>query len=102
MDISLTSKASAVGGTDYNIGMNIPNGDAVMYGTSCGLDQICIQRNCVDVSDLFVTSCTEEMRTHNRICNKHNFHCDYGYSLPLCFKSGYRGSIDSGPPLGNK
>ncbi|XP_055969858.1 disintegrin and metalloproteinase domain-containing protein 21-like [Sorex fumeus] len=85
-------------GTDYHIGMSIPDIGAVTDGTLCGLDQICIQRKCVDISVLDLTTCTAEICTNNGICNnKHNCHCDYGFSPPFCSEPGYGGSIDSGP-----
>ncbi|XP_062824148.1 disintegrin and metalloproteinase domain-containing protein 20-like [Anolis carolinensis] len=84
--------------TDYHGGMRIADIGAVRDGTPCGMDRMCIDRQCLDVSllkyDCNVTEC------HNRgICNtQKHCHCDYGWDPPNCENKGYGGSIDSGPP----
>nr|XP_028580854.1 disintegrin and metalloproteinase domain-containing protein 20-like [Podarcis muralis] len=85
-------------GTDYHIGMEIPDIGAVRDGTPCGKRMMCINGECKSVSllkyDCNVTKC------HNRgRCNTYKHcHCDYGWAPPDCLNEGYGGSIDSGPP----
>ncbi|KAJ6667261.1 hypothetical protein lerEdw1_017239 [Lerista edwardsae] len=85
-------------GTDYHSGIEQADIGAVRDGTSCGTDLMCINGECTSVS-LFKYDCNATT-CHNRgRCNnlKH-CHCDYGWAPPDCLKTGYGGSIDSGPP----
>ncbi|KAJ7344757.1 hypothetical protein JRQ81_000707 [Phrynocephalus forsythii] len=85
-------------GVDYHSGVKIADFGAVIDGTPCGQDMMCINGDCVNVSlleyDCNITKC------HNRgICNTHKHcHCDCGWAPPDCLYKGYGGSIDSGPP----
>ncbi|KAJ6667233.1 hypothetical protein lerEdw1_017211 [Lerista edwardsae] len=87
-------------GMDYHSGMNLTDPGAVKDGTPCGLDMLCINRACTNVSllqyDCNVTKCHHRGRCNNL---KH-CHCDYGWAPPDCQHEGYGGSIDSGPPPG--
>ncbi|XP_020644174.3 disintegrin and metalloproteinase domain-containing protein 20 [Pogona vitticeps] len=85
-------------GTDYHSGVEIPDIGAVIDGTPCGKDRMCINGECVNVSflkyDCNLTKCS-----NRGICNTHKHcHCDCGWAPPDCFDKGYGGSIDSGPP----
>ncbi|XP_058018030.1 disintegrin and metalloproteinase domain-containing protein 20-like [Ahaetulla prasina] len=84
-------------GTDYHTGMKVNDIGAVIDGTPCGNNMMCIEGSCLNVSilkyDCNVTMC------HNRgVCNtlKH-CHCDVGWAPPDCRNTGSGGSIDSGP-----
>ncbi|NWX81910.1 ADA20 protein, partial [Nothoprocta pentlandii] len=85
-------------GIDYHVGMPMGDMGAVDDGTPCGIDRLCINRTCTNVTvlnyDCNVTKC------HNRgVCNnRKNCHCEYGWAPPFCELEGLGGSIDSGPP----
>ncbi|XP_058018017.1 disintegrin and metalloproteinase domain-containing protein 20-like [Ahaetulla prasina] len=85
-------------GTDYHTGMKVNDIGAVIDGTPCGNNMLCIEGSCLNVS-ILEYDCNVKM-CHNRgICNtlKH-CHCDVGWSPPDCRNTGDGGSIDSGPP----
>ncbi|KAJ6644676.1 hypothetical protein lerEdw1_013663 [Lerista edwardsae] len=85
-------------GMEYHSGMNLTDLGAVKDGTPCGLDMMCINRACTNVS-LLQYDCNMTQCHHRGRCNnlKH-CHCDYGWAPPDCQHEGYGGSIDSGPP----
>ncbi|XP_016853749.1 disintegrin and metalloproteinase domain-containing protein 21 [Anolis carolinensis] len=84
-------------GTDYHSGLKIADIGAVIDGTPCGKDMMCISGQCMNVSflnyDCYASKCLNRGVCNNR---KH-CHCDYGWSPPDCLNKGYGGSIDSGP-----
>nr|XP_019588638.1 PREDICTED: disintegrin and metalloproteinase domain-containing protein 20-like [Rhinolophus sinicus] len=85
-------------GTDYHLGMNIPDIGEVKDGTECGAEHICIQRKCVPRS-LLASDCSSETCNLKGVCNnRHHCHCDYEWDPPNCLQDGNGGSIDSGPP----
>ncbi|XP_062974508.1 disintegrin and metalloproteinase domain-containing protein 21-like [Elgaria multicarinata webbii] len=87
---------------DYHSGMEIADIGAVIDGTPCGTDMMCIKRKCVSVSllkyDCDVTKCHNRGKCNNR---KH-CHCNYGWEPPDCLNRGYGGSIDSGPAFDHR
>ncbi|XP_028911005.1 disintegrin and metalloproteinase domain-containing protein 21-like [Ornithorhynchus anatinus] len=84
-------------GTDYHVGMGIPDVGDVKDGTACGPGGICVGRRCVGLATLRY-DCEAE-RCHSRgVCNsKRNCHCHFGWAPPHCATRGFGGSIDSGP-----
>ncbi|XP_055989326.1 disintegrin and metalloproteinase domain-containing protein 20-like [Sorex fumeus] len=82
-------------GTDYHLGMKIPDNGLVEDGTECGPNMFCLHQSCISLNN----SCSPEICHKNGICNnKENCHCNYGWAPPHCNVKGYGGSIDSGPP----
>ncbi|XP_036138159.1 disintegrin and metalloproteinase domain-containing protein 29-like [Molossus molossus] len=85
-------------GTDYHIGMTIPDIGAVKDGTECGEEHVCIHKKCVHISYLD-SNCSPTFCNQRGICNnKHHCHCNYLWDPPNCLIRGHGGSIDSGPP----
>nr|KAF6400226.1 hypothetical protein HJG63_000286 [Rousettus aegyptiacus] len=85
-------------GTDYHLGMTIPDIGEVKDGTACGKEHMCIQRKCVPMS-LLVSDCSPETCNMNGVCNnRHHCHCSSERDPPNCLEMGYGGSVDSGPP----
>ncbi|XP_046297095.1 disintegrin and metalloproteinase domain-containing protein 20-like [Marmota monax] len=87
-------------GTDYHLGMSIPDIGQVKEGTSCAPGKICISKKCasmVQPSEI----CQPETCNMRGVCNnKHHCHCNHEWSPPNCSNKGYGGSEDSGPPPG--
>ncbi|EHB15246.1 Disintegrin and metalloproteinase domain-containing protein 25 [Heterocephalus glaber] len=85
-------------GSDYHVGMTIPDIGDVKDGTECGNKTVCINRRCVPMP-LWTSDCSLETCNRSGICNnKNHCHCDYGWAPPDCMIEGYGGSVDSGPP----
>ncbi|XP_036894614.1 disintegrin and metalloproteinase domain-containing protein 30 [Sturnira hondurensis] len=88
-------------GTGYHLSMRpmgIPDTGAIIDGTSCGKNQICWNRTCVD-SSVLNFDCLPEKCNHRGFCNnRKNCHCRYGWAPPFCEDAGFGGSQDSGPP----
>ncbi|XP_007940526.2 disintegrin and metalloproteinase domain-containing protein 20-like [Orycteropus afer afer] len=85
-------------GTDYHLGMSIPDIGQVKEGTVCGLEKICIHKKCVHLSKL-PQDCQHETCNMRGVCNnKQHCHCDHGWAPPYCLTKGPGGSDDSGPP----
>ncbi|XP_010620089.1 disintegrin and metalloproteinase domain-containing protein 25 isoform X2 [Fukomys damarensis] len=85
-------------GTDYHVGMTMPDMGDVKDGTECGNKTMCINRRCVPMP-LWTSDCSVETCNMSGICNnKNHCHCDYGWDPPNCTIVGYGGSVDSGPP----
>ncbi|XP_058041049.1 disintegrin and metalloproteinase domain-containing protein 9-like [Ahaetulla prasina] len=85
-------------GTEFDLGEDVYDLGAVRDGTTCGTDQICLNRSCVDVAVLDF-DCDPSTCRYRGVCNSNrNCHCSYGWAPPLCTKPGFGGSIDSGPP----
>ncbi|XP_075860013.1 disintegrin and metalloproteinase domain-containing protein 20 [Microcebus murinus] len=88
-------------GTDYHLGMSIPDVGQVKDGTPCGPEKICINRKCASMVRLSPT-CKPETCNMRGVCNnKQHCHCDRGWAPPFCKDQGFGGSNDSGPPPGN-
>ncbi|XP_045304111.1 disintegrin and metalloproteinase domain-containing protein 20-like [Leopardus geoffroyi] len=90
-------------GTDYHVGMSIPDIGQVKDGTVCGQKKICIHKKCVNMT-YPPRSCQADETCHmNGVCNnKQHCHCNYGWAPPKCQHVGHGGSIDSGPPPQNQ
>ncbi|XP_037356738.1 disintegrin and metalloproteinase domain-containing protein 30-like [Talpa occidentalis] len=79
--------------------MGIPDVGVISDGTSCGKNQICINRTCVERWTALKTECSPEECNRRGFCNnKQHCHCMYGWAPPFCEQAGLGGSIDSGPP----
>ncbi|XP_051038181.1 disintegrin and metalloproteinase domain-containing protein 25 [Phodopus roborovskii] len=84
-------------GTDYHLGMTIPDIGRVKDGTDCGPEHVCIDRKCVNKS-IWVSDCSPETCNMKGVCNNlHHCHCNPGWDPPFCLTHGFGGSIDSGP-----
>ncbi|XP_012879221.1 PREDICTED: disintegrin and metalloproteinase domain-containing protein 29 [Dipodomys ordii] len=85
-------------GTDFHPGLKIPDIGAVKDGIECGVDHICIRRQCQHISVLD-SNCSPTSCNMRGICNnKHHCHCNYLWDPPNCASTGHGGSVDSGPP----
>ncbi|XP_021519007.1 disintegrin and metalloproteinase domain-containing protein 24-like, partial [Meriones unguiculatus] len=84
-------------GTDYHLGMNIPDLGDIKDGTHCGPEHVCINRECVKT--IWTSNCSPQTCNLQGVCNnKHHCHCNDGWSPPHCQVKGTGGSIDSGSP----
>ncbi|XP_047395356.1 disintegrin and metalloproteinase domain-containing protein 20-like [Sciurus carolinensis] len=84
-------------GTDYHLGMSIPDIGQVKDGTSCAPGKICIRKKCASIVQLPQT-CHPETCNMRGVCNnKQHCHCDRDWSPPDCKNKGNGGSEDSGP-----
>ncbi|XP_031247096.1 LOW QUALITY PROTEIN: disintegrin and metalloproteinase domain-containing protein 25-like [Mastomys coucha] len=89
-------------GTDYHFGMTIPDIGFVKDGTDCGPEHVCINKKCVNKS-MWLDQCSPKTCTLKGVCNNlHHCHCNHGWDPPRCLESGFGGSVDSGPPPGEK
>ncbi|KAM5178668.1 disintegrin and metalloproteinase domain-containing protein 20-like isoform 2-T2 [Callospermophilus lateralis] len=87
-------------GTDYHLGMSIPDIGQVKEGTSCAPGKICISKKCASIIQP-TEICQPETCNMRGVCNnKHHCHCNHEWSPPNCSNKGYGGSEDSGPPPG--
>ncbi|CAM4583574.1 disintegrin and metalloproteinase domain-containing protein 9-like isoform X2 [Lepidochelys kempii] len=84
--------------SDFDLGSDIPDPAQVQKGTACGKGKACVDFKCVNASELGY-NCDVMQKCNNRaVCNNNgNCHCNPGWAPPFCDKSGYGGSIDSGP-----
>ncbi|XP_045410665.1 disintegrin and metalloproteinase domain-containing protein 20 [Lemur catta] len=88
-------------GTDYHLGVSIPDVGQVKDGTTCGPEKICINRKCASMV-LPSPTCQPETCNMRGVCNnKQHCHCDSGWAPPYCKYKGVGGSVDSGPPPGH-
>uniref|UniRef100_A0A8C6CGW0 ADAM metallopeptidase domain 29 n=1 Tax=Moschus moschiferus TaxID=68415 RepID=A0A8C6CGW0_MOSMO len=87
-------------GTDYHLGMPIPDIGEVKDGTECGANHICINRKCT-LKPSFGSVCSAETCNMNGVCNnRQHCHCSSEWRPPRCQAQGAGGSVDSGPPPG--
>ncbi|XP_058511084.1 disintegrin and metalloproteinase domain-containing protein 20-like [Ochotona princeps] len=85
-------------GTDYHLGMSVPDIGEVKDGTVCDKDKICLNKRCVSRIRLSV-DCQRQHCNRRGVCNnKQHCHCHPGWAPPNCTVKGLGGSIDSGPP----
>ncbi|KAM4037708.1 disintegrin and metalloproteinase domain-containing protein 19 isoform 2-T2 [Anomaloglossus baeobatrachus] len=69
----------------------------VLSGTKCGVNQICFEGQCKNITFLQVDECARKCNG-NGICNNNqNCHCFPGWKPPYCNETGNGGSLDSGP-----
>ncbi|XP_006136151.2 disintegrin and metalloproteinase domain-containing protein 9-like isoform X1 [Pelodiscus sinensis] len=84
--------------SDFNLGSDIPDPAQVYKGTACGKGKACIDFKCVNASELGYNCDVMQKCNGRAVCNNNgNCHCNPGWAPPFCDKSGYGGSIDSGP-----
>uniref|UniRef100_A0A8C6KZD7 ADAM metallopeptidase domain 12 n=1 Tax=Nothobranchius furzeri TaxID=105023 RepID=A0A8C6KZD7_NOTFU len=81
-------------GTHVYLGDDMPDPGLVLAGTKCG---VCLNRQCQNVSVFGVHECSGKCNGRGVCNNKKNCHCEAHWSPPFCEKSGFGGSIDSGP-----
>ncbi|KAM7154732.1 disintegrin and metalloproteinase domain-containing protein 20-like [Molossus nigricans] len=85
-------------GTDYHLGMSIPDIGQVKEGTVCGPEKMCIHQKCVIMVHP-PQDCQSETCHMKGVCNnKQHCHCNNGWAPPYCKHKGNGGSKDSGPP----
>ncbi|ETE57272.1 Disintegrin and metalloproteinase domain-containing protein 21, partial [Ophiophagus hannah] len=76
--IYTSTRVNQCWGTDYHMGMNINDIEAVRDGTPCGSNMMCIEGSCVDVS-ILKYDCNDAMCHSREVCNTHRHcHCDVG------------------------
>ncbi|XP_009873097.1 PREDICTED: disintegrin and metalloproteinase domain-containing protein 9-like [Apaloderma vittatum] len=98
---SVVNNASGVlcWSSDFDLGSDIPDPAQVHDGTACGEKKACVDFECVDASHLGYSCDVKQKCNDNGVCNNNgNCHCDPGWAPPFCNRSGYGGSVDSGPP----
>ncbi|XP_029962818.1 disintegrin and metalloproteinase domain-containing protein 12 [Salarias fasciatus] len=84
-------------GTHVYLGDDMPDPGLVLAGTKCGDSMVCLNRQCQNVSVFGVLECSGKCNGRGVCNNKKNCHCEAHWSPPFCEKSGFGGSIDSGP-----
>nr|XP_015800337.2 disintegrin and metalloproteinase domain-containing protein 12 isoform X2 [Nothobranchius furzeri] len=84
-------------GTHVYLGDDMPDPGLVLAGTKCGANMVCLNRQCQNVSVFGVHECSGKCNGRGVCNNKKNCHCEAHWSPPFCEKSGFGGSIDSGP-----
>ncbi|KAM4636102.1 disintegrin and metalloproteinase domain-containing protein 9-like isoform 2-T2 [Discoglossus pictus] len=83
---------------DFNLGTDVPDPGLVHQGTACGDGKACVNNKCANASLLGYNCDVKTKCNDHGICNNNgNCHCNYGWAPPYCDRSGYGGSIDSGP-----
>ncbi|XP_060624575.2 disintegrin and metalloproteinase domain-containing protein 9-like [Anolis sagrei] len=84
--------------TAFDLGSDVPDPALVNRGTACSEGKACVDSKCVNAS-LLGYDCDVKKKCHDHaVCNnKGNCHCNPGWAPPFCDRSGYGGSIDSGP-----
>uniref|UniRef100_A0A8C8SH41 Uncharacterized protein n=1 Tax=Pelusios castaneus TaxID=367368 RepID=A0A8C8SH41_9SAUR len=84
--------------SDFNLGSDIPDPAQVHKGTVCGEGKACVDFKCVNATELGYNCDVIQKCNDRAVCNNNgNCHCNPGWAPPFCDKSGYGGSIDSGP-----
>ncbi|XP_072280211.1 disintegrin and metalloproteinase domain-containing protein 9-like [Pyxicephalus adspersus] len=83
---------------EFNLGPDVPDPSMVLEGTACGQGKACINYECVNATALGFNCDIKGKCNDHGVCNNNgNCHCNDGWAPPYCDKSGYGGSIDSGP-----
>ncbi|XP_063818198.1 disintegrin and metalloproteinase domain-containing protein 9-like [Pseudophryne corroboree] len=86
-------------GADFNLGSDVPDPALVHQGTACGEGMACVNYACVNATNLGFNCDIKGKCNNNGVCNNNgNCNCNDGWAPPYCDRSGYGGSIDSGPP----
>ncbi|NXQ91073.1 ADAM9 protein, partial [Nyctibius grandis] len=97
---SVVNNASGVlcWSSDFDLGSDVPDPAQVHDGTACGEKKACVDFECVDASHLGYICDVKQKCNDNGVCNNNgNCHCNSGWAPPFCNRSGYGGSVDSGP-----
>ncbi|XP_026988610.2 disintegrin and metalloproteinase domain-containing protein 12 [Tachysurus fulvidraco] len=84
-------------GTHVYLGDDMPDPGLVLTGTKCGNNMVCLNRQCQNISVFGVHECASKCSGRGVCNNKKNCHCEAHWAPPLCDKSGFGGSVDSGP-----
>uniref|UniRef100_A0A8D0CJ65 ADAM metallopeptidase domain 12 n=1 Tax=Scleropages formosus TaxID=113540 RepID=A0A8D0CJ65_SCLFO len=84
-------------GTHVYLGDDMPDPGLVLAGTKCGENMMCLNRRCQNVSVFGVHECSVKCSGRGVCNNNKNCHCEAHWSPPFCDKSGFGGSMDSGP-----
>ncbi|XP_064173580.1 disintegrin and metalloproteinase domain-containing protein 12-like isoform X1 [Anguilla rostrata] len=84
-------------GTHVYLGDDMPDPGLVLTGTKCSQGMMCLNRRCQNVSVFGVHECSVKCSGHGVCNNKKNCHCEAHWSPPFCDRSGFGGSVDSGP-----
>lgn len=85
-------------GVDFNLGTDVPDPGLVHQGTACGTDMACVNYQCVNATALGFNCDIKGKCSDHGVCdNTGNCYCNDGWAPPYCDKSGYGGSINSGP-----
>ncbi|KAM4702580.1 disintegrin and metalloproteinase domain-containing protein 9-like [Rhinophrynus dorsalis] len=83
---------------DFNLGTDVPDPGLVHPGTACASGKACVNNKCVNASELGFNCDIKNKCNDHGVCNNNgNCHCNDGWAPPYCDRSGYGGSIDSGP-----
>ncbi|XP_042252592.1 disintegrin and metalloproteinase domain-containing protein 9 isoform X1 [Thunnus maccoyii] len=85
---------------DFNLGTDVLDPAYVNPGSPCGKGKTCLDFKCVNASALLPNlDCHAETTCNSRgTCNDQGHcHCENGWAPPNCDRSGFGGSIDSGP-----
>uniref|UniRef100_A0A8C5I6S8 Disintegrin and metalloproteinase domain-containing protein 12-like n=1 Tax=Gouania willdenowi TaxID=441366 RepID=A0A8C5I6S8_GOUWI len=84
-------------GTHVYLGDDMPDPGLVMTGTKCGDGTMCLNRQCQNVSVFGVHDCSAKCSGRGVCNNNKNCHCEAHWAPPFCDKTGFGGSVDSGP-----
>ncbi|XP_061788037.1 disintegrin and metalloproteinase domain-containing protein 12-like [Nerophis lumbriciformis] len=84
-------------GTHVYLGDDMPDPGLVLTGTKCGNGMMCLNRQCQNVSVFGVHECAAKCNGRGVCNNNKNCHCEAHRAPPFCDKSGFGGSVDSGP-----
>ncbi|KAG9484622.1 hypothetical protein GDO78_007989 [Eleutherodactylus coqui] len=83
---------------DFNLGPDVPDPGLVHPGSPCAQGKACVNYKCQNASALGFTCDIKGKCNDHGVCNNNgNCHCNDGWGPPSCDRSGYGGSIDSGP-----
>ncbi|XP_022049875.1 disintegrin and metalloproteinase domain-containing protein 12 [Acanthochromis polyacanthus] len=84
-------------GTHVYLGDDMPDPGLVLTGTKCGDGMMCLNRQCQNVSVFGVHECAAKCSSRGVCNNNKNCHCEAHWAPPFCDKTGFGGSVDSGP-----
>ncbi|XP_062863969.1 disintegrin and metalloproteinase domain-containing protein 12 [Trichomycterus rosablanca] len=84
-------------GTHVYLGDDMPDPGLVLAGTKCAEGMMCLNRQCQNVSVFGVHECSGKCHGRGVCNNKKNCHCEAHWAPPFCERSGFGGSVDSGP-----
>uniref|UniRef100_A0A3B4ETE9 Disintegrin and metalloproteinase domain-containing protein 9-like n=1 Tax=Pundamilia nyererei TaxID=303518 RepID=A0A3B4ETE9_9CICH len=85
---------------DFNLGTDVLDPAYVNPGSPCATGKTCVNFQCVNASALLPNLICDAKTTCNGrgVCNNlGHCHCENGWGPPYCDRSGWGGSIDSGP-----
>ncbi|MEE6486572.1 hypothetical protein FKM82_014635 [Ascaphus truei] len=96
--ITYTEETFSCVSVDFNLGSDVPDPGLVQQGTACAEGKACVNYKCVNASELGYNCDVKNKCNDHGVCNNNgNCHCNNGWAPPNCDRSGYGGSIDSGP-----